>query len=214
MSAVDDFIANLQAFRGTANSAPMIGDIDLFVAALQELSGGGGGGSPGGNNENIQFNDNGSFGGSDRLNWDGAEIIITGNDVITIGGGSFSMINNAGNTEEIIVQINDGQSIQFGFLAGSGILQVNTNGSTFEFAMAGGPLLFDGMSSMQITTGVEVFNLLVDDPNFIVTSTNTFIDAAGAQVGTITNAPTAGNPAKFIQINDNGTALAIPAWAT
>lgn len=40
MTAVDDFIANIRAFRYTADSGPMVGDIDLFVAALQQLSGG------------------------------------------------------------------------------------------------------------------------------------------------------------------------------
>lgn len=37
MSAVDDFIANLQQYRASADSAPMVGDIDLFIAALQLL---------------------------------------------------------------------------------------------------------------------------------------------------------------------------------
>jgi hypothetical protein len=35
---------------------------------------------------------------------------------------------------------------------------------------------------------------------------------AGAGAGTITNAPSAGNPTKWIKINDNGTTRAIPAW--
>jgi hypothetical protein len=41
----------------------------------------------------------------------------------------------------------------------------------------------------------------------------TFIDAAGNQVGTLTNAPTAGNPSKWILIDDNGTERAIPTWS-
>jgi len=35
---------------------------------------------------------------------------------------------------------------------------------------------------------------------------------AGASVGTLTNAPAAGNPTKWITINDNGTTRSIPAW--
>ncbi len=35
---------------------------------------------------------------------------------------------------------------------------------------------------------------------------------AGAAAGTLTNAPSAGNPTKWIKINDNGTIRAIPAW--
>lgn len=35
---------------------------------------------------------------------------------------------------------------------------------------------------------------------------------AGASPGTLTNAPAAGNPTKWIKINDNGTIRSIPAW--
>jgi hypothetical protein len=37
-------------------------------------------------------------------------------------------------------------------------------------------------------------------------------NGAAAATGTLTNAPTAGNPTKWIPINDNGTTRYIPAW--
>lgn len=37
-------------------------------------------------------------------------------------------------------------------------------------------------------------------------------DNAGAGLGTLSNAPTAGNPTKWIRINDAGTARFIPSW--
>lgn len=37
-------------------------------------------------------------------------------------------------------------------------------------------------------------------------------NGAGAATGTLTNAPAAGNPTKWITINDNGTTRYIPAW--
>lgn len=40
----------------------------------------------------------------------------------------------------------------------------------------------------------------------------TLPNGAGAAVGTLTNAPVAGNPTKWITINDNGTTRYIPAW--
>lgn len=44
-------------------------------------------------------------------------------------------------------------------------------------------------------------------------STNTAITSGGAaQTGTLTNAPLAGNPTKWVPINDNGTTRYIPAW--
>jgi hypothetical protein len=39
-----------------------------------------------------------------------------------------------------------------------------------------------------------------------------YTNGAGAQAGTLTNAPAAGNPTKWIAINDNGTTRFIPAW--
>jgi hypothetical protein len=39
-----------------------------------------------------------------------------------------------------------------------------------------------------------------------------FTNGAGVASGTLTNAPVAGNPTKWIPINDNGTTRYIPAW--
>lgn len=39
-----------------------------------------------------------------------------------------------------------------------------------------------------------------------------FTNGAGAAAGTLANAPVAGNPTKWIPINDNGTTRYIPAW--
>lgn len=47
----------------------------------------------------------------------------------------------------------------------------------------------------------------------ILHTTNvTLTNHAGAAVGTLNNAPTAGNPTKWIRINDNGTIRYIPTW--
>ena len=46
---------------------------------------------------------------------------------------------------------------------------------------------------------------------FLTTDT-ALTDGAGASTGTITNAPSVGNPTKWIGINDNGTTRYIPAW--
>lgn len=44
------------------------------------------------------------------------------------------------------------------------------------------------------------------------TTSTALTNGAGAAAGTITNAPIAGNPTKWIGINDNGTIRYIPAW--
>jgi len=45
-----------------------------------------------------------------------------------------------------------------------------------------------------------------------LTTSSALTDGAGAGAGTITNAPSAGNPTKWIGINDNGTTRYVPAW--
>lgn len=43
-------------------------------------------------------------------------------------------------------------------------------------------------------------------------SSASLTDAAAAQVGTLTNAPIAGNPTKWFNFDDNGTTRRIPMW--
>lgn len=60
------------------------------------------------------------------------------------------------------------------------------------------------------TTGqyayVDTTGILIGTSGFALTN------GAAAQLGTLTNAPTAGDPTKWIPINDNGTTRYIPAW--
>lgn len=46
----------------------------------------------------------------------------------------------------------------------------------------------------------------------LLTTNVALSNAAAAATATMTNAPTAGNPTKWISINDNGTVRRIPAW--
>lgn len=46
----------------------------------------------------------------------------------------------------------------------------------------------------------------------LMNSTTAFADGSAAALGTLLNAPVAGNPTKWIPINDNGTTRYIPAW--
>lgn len=46
----------------------------------------------------------------------------------------------------------------------------------------------------------------------MITTTTSFTDGAGVAAGTLTNAPSAGNPTKWIPVSDNGTTRYIPAW--
>lgn len=68
--------------------------------------------------------------------------------------------------------------------------------------------------SIPITSGTVTLGGTITTPGGAVLHiTNTALtDGAAAQTGTLTNAPTAGNPTKWIGINDNGTTRYVPAW--
>jgi hypothetical protein len=59
---------------------------------------------------------------------------------------------------------------------------------------------------------LKAFALRVSDGAFLLRSSVALDDGAGADVGTLTNAPAAGDPTKWIPIDDNGTTRFIPAW--
>jgi hypothetical protein len=61
------------------------------------------------------------------------------------------------------------------------------------------------------TTG-SIYKAILGNRQLMKISGASFTDGAGAQAGTITNAPAVGNPTKWIPIDDNGTTRYIPAW--
>ena len=63
----------------------------------------------------------------------------------------------------------------------------------------------------ETTTG-SIYKAILGNRQLIKISGASFDNGAGAQAGTMTNAPTAGNPTKWIPIDDNGTTRYIPAW--
>lgn len=65
--------------------------------------------------------------------------------------------------------------------------------------------------AVEITKGTVVATLTDDTANLIKSSV-ALTNAAGAAVGTLNNAPTAGNPTKWCQIDDNGTIRKFPTW--
>lgn len=62
------------------------------------------------------------------------------------------------------------------------------------------------------TGTVNVTGQIVMNQPQLARSSVAYTNNAAAQVATITNGPTAGNPTKWIPINDNGTIRNIPAW--
>ncbi len=79
-------------------------------------------------------------------------------------------------------------------------LSVFTPGGGFILSVA------TGTTTVSFAGAIEVNSAVMLKSNTALTN------GAGASLGTLTNAPAAGNPTKWISINDNGTVRQIPCW--
>ncbi len=124
-------------------------------------------------------------------------LIGSGTAWVTHAVSGDATIDNSGTVT--VAKVNGGAvPISAPALASNGsnqIIAATTTGSGTTVPLATNPTL----------TGVTV----AGDGSFHLTGQTT--DAAAA-LGTLTNAPTVGNPAFWLRININGTAVAIPAW--
>lgn len=59
---------------------------------------------------------------------------------------------------------------------------------------------------------LKLRDLYSTNATFLHRTATALTDGAGAQVATLTNGPSAGNPTKWIAIDDNGTTRYIPTW--
>ena len=117
---------------------------------------------------------------------------VTGTNVLSVLGGS------------VIVA----QPLVFGGTTSS-FPAIKRNATALNFRLA------DDSADAPITAGAGTFSGALTVPGVTtaaLTSTGTFTSGAAAQVGTLTNAPAAGNPTTWIKIIDNGVTRYIPAW--
>lgn len=96
---------------------------------------------------------------------------------------------------------------------GSGQIFLQTNGGTnrMEITNAGNVLIIGSLTGASLQVAGAIGIQVINDTTLIHTATN-LANAAGAAAGTLLNAPSAGNPTKWIQIDDNGTIRKIPTW--
>lgn len=106
-------------------------------------------------------------------------------DSVTIGGIGSSVWGLGDGQNDIVV---------LGFTGKAVKLVPNANGALALIVN------IDGLVEVSGATGV------------LLKSTGVLTNGAAAAAGTLTNAPAAGNPTKWISINDGGTIRKIPAW--
>ena len=140
--------------------------------------------------------------------------VATGTVVASIGS-AFQW--NAGSAilspADGVIQISNGSASDFTRLifgsTTASFPSIKRNGTALNFRLA------NDSADAPITAGAATFSGAVTVPGVTtaaLTSTGTFTSGAGAQVGTLTNAPVAGNPTTWIKIVDNGVTRYIPAW--
>jgi hypothetical protein len=144
----------------------------------------------------------------------GVSNAVTANILTITGTNQFGITTGSGATDSQIVvdaasnniylQTGDpGYAGAIGFLqanitpGGDGLASIYTQDSTGAVSM-----------ELRVTkTGVTI----VGDTVLLHTGT-ALADGSAAALGTLTNAPAAGNPSKWIPVDDNGTTRYLPAW--
>jgi hypothetical protein len=78
-------------------------------------------------------------------------------------------------------------------------------------AITGGTI--DGATIGATTPSTGVFTTVtLSTAAKLLTTSAALTDGAGSDTGTLTNAPSAGNPSKWVEIDDNGTSRYVPLW--
>ncbi len=99
---------------------------------------------------------------------------------------------------------------------GTGSFQpLGLNGSSLAFQISGsqvGQFAASGGFSVGTASDPGAGAIYVNNASFLIRTKTSFTNGAGASTATLTNAPAAGNPTKWIAIDDNGTTRQIPAW--
>lgn len=167
-----------------------------------------------------------------------ASSIVVGTTTITGGTASGILWNNAGvlaggpAVTDATGNVNAATAAAVGFVSSSkmnapsdGILTLlNNAGSGFTRLQLGGttasfPAFQANGSNIDLITAsnsnfasIRLLAVTINDTSFLLRTGTAMPNGAAAQTATLTNGPTAGNPTKWIPINDNGTTRYIPTW--
>ena len=140
--------------------------------------------------------------------------------------GTLSLSNNAGtNSVQLTIGASNFLTLNGGLTTGGNVAVPGANGYFFSgvgsltMPVSGGLQINDASATNTVRMTAGASNLLTlngglktTGATFALQTATTLTDNAAAQVATMTNGPAAGNPTKWIAINDNGVTRYIPAW--
>ena len=142
-----------------------------------------------------------AYGGSLVLGTDpsGSELLRVGgngffNGDVRAGAGSY-FYNTSG-----ILNVRAGGELRLGSNSVDNRARLTTSGEFVLGADPGG------------TDAVRIGGALTVNSAVMIQTKTAFTNGAAAAAGTLLNAPAAGNPTKWIPVNDNGTTRYLPAW--
>ena len=91
----------------------------------------------------------------------------------------------------------------------SGLFKITNNIGDIRLAPSGQVIIGTDPGGAEV---LRVGGALAVNSATLIKTNTTLTDGAAAAVGTLTNAPTAGNPTKWVLINDNGVIRKFPTW--
>lgn len=94
----------------------------------------------------------------------------------------------------------------------AGTLSLGANATEVVFLATNGSTGFGAAPAGGGTYKVEINGALSVNSTTMIRTASAFTNGAAAATGTLTNAPAAGNPTKWVPINDAGTTRYIPTW--
>jgi hypothetical protein len=140
----------------------------------------------------------------------------TGNGSFAGAYGSVSVTSNTGTNGADVRFINTGGTYYVGVDSSTGGAFGATAYDMIHFLPTGRGLSTvisgSGVVTRVSSTGLAVTGTLTTSSTTLHTSSVSLTNGAGSSVGTLTNAPSVGNPTKWIPIVDNGTTRYIPCW--
>lgn len=156
------------------------------------------------------------------VSWSQALKVLTTNQVVVTSAGSASLgalVTSNGPIEA--GQVGTSQIILNSNGANFGLIQNDSAGtwslaySTVANALGTSVLKWTSNGNITVPTPISGDTLTLGPSatsGALIATNAALTTGAGASLGTLTNAPSAGNPTKWIKINDNGTIRSVPAW--
>lgn len=106
----------------------------------------------------------------------------------------------------------NGSAALIGFLGATPVVRPTSTTDLRQGLIDLGLYTTGGATPLNLNGGALTAGSITHASTTLLTTSVALTNGAAAAAGTLSNAPTAGNPTKWIPINDNGTTRYIPAW--